>query len=156
MIDYGRIRFQGQKKLPCQFWTDGFVPLVEFGIGNIVQQGSEAYDLDVHFFILRDQEGIVEYPLNVEPIMATLRPLQSFLYKSDRSFYLFYIGHAKNVTPFAICCSTLAMILSGSPEFSIGACTSKVICEPRPNGNLPYRSIFHELLMLIGTIRADG
>src|SRR5690606_27514757 len=117
----------------------------------------ETYDLYVHFFfILCDQEGIVEHPLNMEPIVATFGTLQCFLYKSDRLFYLFQVGHVKNVTPSAICCSTLAMILSDSPEFSIGGCTSKVIWEPRPKGNLPYRSIFHELLMLIGTIRAEG
>src|SRR5690606_2632998 len=128
MIDYGSIRFQGQQELPCQLGAKGLVPIVEFSIGNIVQEGSETYDLYVRFFfILCDQKRIVEHPLNMEPIMTTFRPLQSFLYKSDRSFYLFQVGHIKNVTPFAICCSTLAMILSGSPEFSIGGCTSKVI-----------------------------
>src|SRR5690606_33697581 len=95
MIYHGRIHLYGQKEFPCQFWADGFVPLVKFGIRYIVQQGTETYNLNVHFFILRDQQGIVEHPLDMEPIMTSFRPLQCFLYKGNCLFHLLYIVHVK-------------------------------------------------------------
>ncbi len=58
------------EKFPGDSQSFLFRPSVEFGIGDIMQQGSELTDQRVGFFGLQKEPGIIPDTVNMPPVVA--------------------------------------------------------------------------------------